>query len=129
MTLKILLPFETFAVETGVLRIVAETHEGSVGFLPHRLDCVATLTPGILIYETDSGEAVVALDEGILVKTGSSVIVSVRRAIAGSDLNKLRDSVEREFIAVDEREQSMRSAMERLEIGFLRRFAAFQHER
>ena len=51
MNLKVLLPFQIFADKTGVSRIVAETHEGSFGLLPHRLDCVAALTPGILIYQ------------------------------------------------------------------------------
>ena len=54
MNLKILLPFQIFAEKTGVTRIVAETREGSFGLLPHRLDCVAALAPGILTYETTS---------------------------------------------------------------------------
>jgi F-type H+/Na+-transporting ATPase subunit beta len=44
-------PFRIFAEKTGVSRIVAETSAGSFGFLPHRLDCVAALAPGILIYQ------------------------------------------------------------------------------
>ena len=52
MTLEILLPFKVFASKTGVSRIVAETADGSFGLLPHRLDCVAALAPGILVYET-----------------------------------------------------------------------------
>ncbi len=48
MHLKVLLPFQVFAENTGVSRIVAETREGSFGLLPHRLDCVAALVPGIL---------------------------------------------------------------------------------
>ena len=71
MDLKVLLPFQIFAEKTGVSRIVAETREGSFGLLPHRLDCVAALAPGILTYETKSdGEVFVAVDEGVLVKTG-----------------------------------------------------------
>ena len=55
---------------------------------------------GILIYETDGeGESYVAVDEGVLVKTGADVLVSVRRAISGTDLRQLRDSVEPEFPA------------------------------
>ena len=80
MNLKVLLPFQIFAEKTGVSRIVAETREGSFGLLPHRLDCVAALAPGILIYETEAeGEVYVAVDEGVLVKTGPDVLVSVRR--------------------------------------------------
>ena len=129
MNLKVLLPFQVFVEKTGVSRIVAETHEGSFGLLPHRLDCVAALSPGILTYETESdGEVFVAVDEGVLVKTGTDVLVSVRRALGGTDLGELRDSVKQEFLTLDEHEQSVRTVMAKLESGFLRRFATFQHE-
>lgn len=129
MNLRILLPFQVFAEKASVSRIVAETREGSFGLLPHRLDCVAALVPGILIYETKSaGEVFVAVDEGVLVKTGPDVLVSVRRALGGADLGRLRDAVEREFLALDEQEQSTRTVMAKLETGFLRRFATFQNE-
>jgi F-type H+-transporting ATPase subunit epsilon len=129
MHLKVLLPFQVFAEQTGVSRIVAETREGSFGLLPHRLDCVAALVPGILIYQTESGgEVLVAVDEGVLVKTGMDVLVSVRRAISGTDLGQLHAAVEKEFLTLDEKEQSVRSAVAKLETGFLQRFAKFQHE-
>jgi F-type H+-transporting ATPase subunit epsilon len=128
MTLKILLPFRIFAEQKAVTRIVAETREGSFGLLPQRLDCVAALEPGILIYETDTeGEMYVALDEGVLVKSGQEVLVSVRNAIAGTDLRQLREAVEREFLTLDEHEQSLRSVMAKLESSFVRRFADFRH--
>jgi F-type H+-transporting ATPase subunit epsilon len=129
MTLKVLLPFQIFAEKTGVSRIVAETREGSFGLLPHRLDCVAALAPGILTYETETdGEVFVAVDEGVLVKTGPEVLVSVRRAISGKDLGQLHDTVKQEFLTLDEHEQSVRLVTAKLETGFLRRFATFQHE-
>jgi F-type H+-transporting ATPase subunit epsilon len=129
MNLKVLLPFQIFAEKTGVVRIVAETHEGSFGLLPHRRDCVAALAPGILIYETKAEDEVyVAVDEGVLVKTGLDVLVSVRNAIGGTDLGQLRDSVEREFLNLNEREQSVRSVMVKMESGFIRRLAEFHHE-
>jgi F-type H+-transporting ATPase subunit epsilon len=129
MNLKVLLPFKIFAEKTGVSRIVAETYEGSFGLLPHRLDCVAALVPGILTYETESeGVIFLAVDEGVLVKTGPEVLVSVRRALGGTDPGQLRDSVEREFLTQNEHQQSARAVMAKLEAGFLRRFAAFQHE-
>jgi len=129
MNLKILLPFEIFAEKTGVSRIVAETLAGAFGLLPHRLDCVAALIPGILIYETKSdGEVFVAVDEGVLVKTGGDVLVSVRRAQGGSNLGHLHDLVEQQFLTTDKRSQSVRAVMAKLESGFLHRFATFQHE-
>lgn len=129
MNLKVLLPFRIFAEKTGVTRIVAETREGSFGILPRRLDCVAALAPGILICENEiEGEVYLAVDEGVLIKTGLDVLVSVRNAIAGTDLGKLRDSVEREFLNLDEREQSVRSALAKMESGFIRRLAEFHHD-
>ena len=130
MNLKILLPFKIFAEKAGVLRIVAGTRDGSsFGLLPHRLDCVAALAPGILIYETEAaGEVYVAVDEGVLVKTGTDVLVSVRNAIGGMDLGQLREAIEREFLNLDEQEKSVRSVLAKLESGFIHRFAAFHHE-
>ena len=129
MNLKVLLPFQIFAEKTDVLRIIAETGDGSFGLLPQRLDCVAALSPGILIYETEAeGEVYLAIDEGVLVKTGPDVLVSVRRALAGRDLAQLRAMVEKEFLTLDENEQSVRAVMAKLETGFIRRFAHFQHE-
>jgi len=129
ITLKILLPFRIFAEKTGVSRIVAETREGSFGLLPRRLDCVAALTPGILTYENDAeGEVYVAVDQGVLIKTGFDVLVSVRNAIGGTDLGRLREAVEREFMNLTEREQNVRSVMAKMESGFIRRLAEFHHE-
>ena len=127
MNLKILLPFEIFAEKTGASRIVVETAEGSYGLLPHRLDCVAALTPGILTYETElDGEAYVAVDEGVLVKTGVNVLVSVRNAIAGSDLGQLRETVEREYLRINEQEQNVRTILAKMEGDLIRRMATFR---
>lgn len=129
MNLKVLLPFQVFAETTDVLRIVAETPGGSFGLWPHRLDCVAALSPGILTYETVAdGEVFLAIDEGVLVKSGESVLVSVHRALRGKDLGRLRDAVDQEFLTLDQQAQNVRSVMAKLETGFLRRVSAFQHE-
>jgi F-type H+-transporting ATPase subunit epsilon len=129
MHLKVLLPFEVFVDESEVSRIVAETPQGSFGLLPHRLDCVAALAPGILIYQTPaSDEVCLAVDEGVLVKTGSDVLVSVRRALRGKDLGQLRDAVTQQFEKQEAQDRDLRSAMARLESGFLRRFAGFERE-
>ena len=129
MNLKVLLPFRIFAEKTGVLRLSAETRDGSFGLLPHRLDCVAALVPGILSYETESeGEVFVAVDEGVLVKNGAEVLVSVRRAMAGNDLGQLRAAVEKEYLTLDDQEQNIRTVMAKLESGFLQRFASFKHD-
>jgi F-type H+-transporting ATPase subunit epsilon len=129
MKLKILLPHQVFAEIMGVQRIVAETREGSFGLLPKRLDCVAVLAPGILTYETETGgEIYIAVDEGVLVKTGAEVLVSVRNAIGGMNLGRLRCAVEREFIDIDEGERQVRSVLAKLESGFVRRFSEYHRD-
>ncbi|AAM72265.1 MAG TPA: F0F1 ATP synthase subunit epsilon [Chlorobaculum sp.] len=129
MRLKILLPYRVFAIKERVLNIVAETELGSYGFLPNRLDCIAPLVPGILMYKThDEGETFVAVDQGILVKTGPEVVVSVRHAIGGVDLGQLESAVKQQFLDLDERERSVRSTMAKLESSFIRRYMELKHE-
>jgi F-type H+-transporting ATPase subunit epsilon len=128
MLLRILLPSRVFAEMKDVIRIVAETREGSFGFLPQRLDCVAALAPGILTYaREEGGDVYVAVDEGVLVKTGAEVLISVRHAIGGADLGQLRKTVEKEFLTMDAREKEVRTATAKLESGLIRRFAEFHH--
>ena len=130
MHLRILLPSEVFADKPDVVRITANTSAGSLGLLEHRLDCVAALVPGIMIYETkQDGVVYLALDEGVIVKTGADVLVSVRQAIGGEDLGKLRDAVKSTFLALDKEERSVREAVAKMEVGFIGRFAEFEHER
>jgi F-type H+-transporting ATPase subunit epsilon len=129
MDLTILLPFRVFMEKTRVNRIVVETTAGSQGLLPRRLDCVAALVRGILVFETRAdSELYVAVDEGILVKAGSQVTVSARNAVAGANLEVLHETVSREFQELDEQARSVRQVMARLESGFIRRFMEIQHE-
>jgi F-type H+-transporting ATPase subunit epsilon len=112
-----------------VQRIVAQTLQGSFGLLPRRLDCAAALAPGILTYETEAeGEVYLAVDQGVLVKAGRDVLVSVRNAIGGTDLDKLHEAVKQEFLNLDEQEKSVRSVLAKMESGFIRRLMELQRE-
>jgi F-type H+-transporting ATPase subunit epsilon len=129
MDLKILLPYRIFADIKNVKSIVAETSEGSFGLLPQRLDCVAALVPCIFTYETESGGThYLAVDEGIMVKAGSQIMVSVRNAFGGTDLGKLHDSVENEYKKLDDTESEIRSTMAKMESGFLNGLQKFNKE-
>ncbi|MDB2415336.1 F0F1 ATP synthase subunit epsilon [Rickettsiales bacterium] len=128
MQLKILLPFKVFAQKDGVKSIVANTDQGLLGLLPNRLDCVAVLTPGILSWQSQSErETVIAVDDGILVKTGKEVLISVRNAIGGKDIKTLHEAVTKEFIKESDHEKEMRLTLAKLESGFIHRFAEWQH--
>ena len=56
------------------------------------------------------------------------VLVSVRNAIGGTDLNKLHEAVKREFLTLDEQEKSFRSVLAKMESGFIHQFMRFQHD-
>ncbi|CAM5183672.1 ATP synthase epsilon chain [Castellaniella denitrificans] len=129
MSLRIQVPFKIVVQRDDVLRIVADTDDGAFGLLPNRRDCVAALAPGILLYQTATdGEVCLAVNEGVLVKTGNCVRVSVRNAIEGRDLDQLRAAVEREFRELDEQERTLRSVLAKLESGFIRRYARLLHD-
>ncbi|MEO7029148.1 MAG: F0F1 ATP synthase subunit epsilon [Acidobacteriaceae bacterium] len=130
MTLKLLLPTGVFVDTTEVSRIVAETQEGSFELLPHRLDCVAALAPGIFTYDSAaSGTVYLAVDAGVLVKAGAEVLVSVRRAIAGPDLGHLHEAVKQQFLKHNSEEATVRTALNKMEGDFVSRFLEIQHER
>jgi len=128
MNFEILLPFKVFASRMPVLNITVETPGGSFGLLPNRLDCIMPLVPGILRYVTAGNEEVyIAVDQGMLVKTGPDVVISVRHAIGGVDLGRLQEAVEKEFLNLDEREKSVRTALAKLESSFIRRYMELHH--
>jgi len=66
------------------------------------------------------------VDQGVLVKCGDEVLVSVRRAVRDGDLRQLRGVVEARFRRYDDQEKAARSAVARLEAGVIRRFLELQ---
>jgi F-type H+-transporting ATPase subunit epsilon len=127
MDLRILLPYQIFLDVRNIKRLNVETVNGSFGFLPNRLDCTAALQPGILMYETESSEMVyLAVDEGVLVKAGNQVLVSVRNAMGGTELGSLHSVVDKEYKAIDNQEKKVRSVVAKLETGFIRQFEEFR---
>ena len=127
MRLRILLPEQIFVDQAAVATIAFETHGGSFGLLPHRRDCVAAIVPGLFFYQpAGKPEITVALDEGVLVKAGDQVLVSVRRAMAGGDIAQLQHRIAADFLTLTNLQQDQRRASAELETGFLKHFAAFE---
>lgn len=109
--------------------VTVDTNRGSFGFLPHRLDCIAVLVPGILSYRTAQGRLeYVAIDEGVFMKTEGQILVSVRNAIGGADLGKLRQTIEREFKSLDEKEIKARSVIAKIESEFIQNLRKLHQE-
>ena len=127
MKLKVLLPTEIL-VDEAVRKITAEAANGSFCLLPRHIDFVTALVPGLLSFETqkEGQEVFVAVAEGVLVKSGEEVLVSVRNAARGGGLGEMRRLVEEKFMVLDYKEKAARTAMARIEAGFVRRFLEVQ---
>lgn len=122
MKLKILLPGGVLLTEE-VTKVIAEAANGSFCLLPRHIDFVAPLVPGILSFVTEEKkEEFVAVDEGVLVKAGSEVLVSSSRAVRGAELGKLKETVEQVFRHLDDQEKLARSTMAKLEADLVRGF-------
>jgi F-type H+-transporting ATPase subunit epsilon len=121
MNLKILLPAEIL-LDHDVTKINAEAENGYFCLLPHHVDFVAALVPGVLSYESQGQDHFLAVDGGTLVKRGQEVLVSIRNAIRGPELGKLKQVVEEQFEELDEKEKKARTAAAKLEVDLLRRF-------
>ena len=121
MRLKVILPMKIL-IDQEVTKVVAEAEDGSFGMLPKHIDFVAALVPGIFSFESDNGEEFLAIDEGILVKCASDVMISTRKAVRSIDLGELKQTLEHEFKTLDEREKKTRSILAKLEVDFTKRF-------
>ena len=120
--LALLVP-DQILVNSDVRKIVAEGTHGSFCLLPRHVDFVAALVPGLLAFVlTDGREEFAAVAEGILVKQGRNVQVSVVNAVRGAALGDLRRAVHEQFRQLDERDQRAHHALARLEADFVRRF-------
>lgn len=126
LRLKLLTPTRVL-VDAPATKVVAEAENGWFCLLPRHVDFVAALAPGIFIYGSPDGhEHLLAIDAGTLVKCGEEVRVSVRSAVRGTSLERLKDVAEHEFRAHTDRERQARSALARLEAGALRRLGELE---
>jgi len=126
MNLTILLPEETL-MDRKVSKIVAEAPNGFFCLLPRHVDFATAIVPGILSFTTPDGEEVfVAVDEGVLVKQSTTVLVSTLNAAMGEALGRLEETVAQNFQKRDEQEEKALQAMRKIEAGFVKRFLDIQ---
>ncbi|MEX1315960.1 MAG: F0F1 ATP synthase subunit epsilon [Synechococcaceae cyanobacterium] len=125
MELRILVPGRE-VLRTPVSRVSAEGKGGSFTLLPQHVDLLTALVPGILEYRSPASaaaevaEGYVAIDEGLLVKRGDAVVITVRRAVPSPDLDSLRPRLEQDFLRLDENERQLRRVLDRLESSFMK---------
>jgi F-type H+-transporting ATPase subunit epsilon len=126
MRLKLFVPTEIL-IDDPAGKVIAKAANGWFALLPRHIDFVAALVPSVLIYTDGEGrERFVGIDEGILLKHGTDVLVSTRQAVRGDDLGSLRDLVRHEIMALDDHERAARTALAHLEAGVIRRFIELQ---
>ena len=128
MHLKLLLPTHVL-INQPVTKVIAEAENGAFCLLPHHIDFLAALVPGILTFQTPEGaEIFVAIDGSILIKCGSEVLISTRNAFQGSHLDGLKREVAQQFHTLDEQERQARTAIARMEASLARQFTALTAE-
>ncbi len=126
MKLSVWIPSEVLLVEE-VTKIKAEAEYGWFCVLPRHVDFVTSLVPGILMLQPRDRETeYVAIDRGILVKCGPEVSVSTRNAVRGTDLGKLKEGVEKQFRALEDKERVMREFEAKLEADLVRRLVEME---
>lgn len=126
MRLEVFIPTARL-VNAAATKVVAEGPEGFFGLLPRHLDIAAALVPGLLVYVTAAGEErFLGIDEGLLVKCGVNVHVSVLAAFESDDLASLRAEIADRFLDLDDHERRARTALARLETAAIRHMLEFE---
>lgn len=122
MNLKIVTPSKV-VVDARVEKATVQGREGSRTYLPRHIDFTTVVVPSVMSWQpVDGEEQFAAVDEGVVVKVGDELLVSTTYAIHGPELGHLRDTVEQQFDQRDEREQTARTALAKLEASIVRRF-------
>ncbi len=114
--LKILIPSKVFFEENEIQSVMIDTNEGVYGILPNRLDFVAIMEPGILIYKKKAeGACYIAHDIGVAVKRGNNVTICTHNAIKEDELGKIKGSLLQELKRSEQSEMHIRKVIADLE--------------
>ncbi len=127
MRLAIQLPTHVL-IDREVDKVVAESTHGSFCLEPRHVDYVASLVPGILSFEHEGVERFVGVGEGVLVKVGGEVLVSVRDAVHGVDLGELRDEAAERFRRRAARGVESRQVAAKLEAALVQQLIELRQE-
>jgi F-type H+-transporting ATPase subunit epsilon len=125
MQLKVMEP-ERLILDLQVDKVIADGQNGSFCLKPRHVDFASALKPGILLYTIAGDEHYVAVDEGILVKCGEQVQVSVLNAIKGNTLEELEQRIRREFRKTEAMDQASKIALKSMEADLLLKFMEFE---
>lgn len=102
---------------------------GAFGLLPHHVDTIQALAPGLLGLRQQGRERFLGVDGGILIKRGPLVQVATPRATAPADLGAVRAEVEAAFLRRSAGELAVRRALDQLEARVVRGVLAMEARR
>lgn len=115
MRIKVIAPAKV-VIALEVDKVVARSPDGYFCLLPHHVDFVSGLAPGILTYEDEGGrENSLAIDEGVLAKCGDEVLVATRNAIGGGGAREPQRGQVDQILDISEEEKMCREVISRLE--------------
>ena len=128
MKLTVLTPLG-IVLEEKIVKVTMETLNGYHTLLPKHVDFVSALGPGIVIYQDEQNrEKYVACHNGIVVKKGAQVTISVQNALKDDKLDELEKSVMAFYKQNEEQRKELNTAMARLEMGIMRGFERLREE-
>ena len=115
-------------VDEPAVKVIAEADYGSFAVLPEHADVVTLLVPGLLAFHRADGQEVfVAVDHGLLVKTGSQVRAACQRAVVAGNLGDAEATVRDRYKVRTDTEKRARSALIQLETEILKRVGELRH--
>jgi F-type H+-transporting ATPase subunit epsilon len=125
--LRVTLPFRV-EVDESVRQVSAEGDAGSFTLKPRHVDFCSSIRPGLLWFiNADGKEIFLAVDRGLLVKTGEQVQVATGQAVRCERLENVEDAVQEYMRDKSEREAETEMALEKMQADFVRRFAELEH--
>lgn len=116
-------------LDIAISKITFETPNGYYTLLPRHVDFISALNAGIITYRPDNeAEKYMACHQGVAVKKGNTITLSVQDAILGTTLPELQNLIKSEFKQNEEKRKELNTAMARLELGLVRGFRQLQGE-
>jgi len=127
MKLIVTTPSAVVVEADSVHHVRAEDETGAFGILQGHADFLTVLTISVITWEDQTkAEHYVAVQGGVLmVRDGETVEVATRQAVAGDDLDTLRNEVLTRFRDEAEAEEESRVSASRLHLAAIRQIQRY----
>lgn len=129
LNLKIYTPDKLVLNET-ILKLSVDGKEGNFSIMPKHIDYISSFSDGIISY-TDTNNAVnfLAVNQGVLVKTGRNIEISTFHVALGTDLKDLKNKVKELALKSEEiveTDKKINISLKKMEYTMLQRIMKFR---